>query len=207
MKAIRYFFILTISFIVLSVAFNIYAFNNYFYKHEFEKYGVYSEVKNADELHGKVIDFIKGRTNDLPDDFSQREKSHLEDVRNIISASNKLFYFFVVLYLVLFVYLSKKSKNIKKEFGNIIFYGGIFTIVFGALIFLFIFFNFDSTFESFHKTFFPQGNYMFDPSKEIIVRLYPEQLFMDIGLRIAMATFIISLLLIISGAVSRRRKI
>ena len=205
MKVVRYLFILTIFFIVLSVSFNIYAYNSSFYKKEFEKYKVYDDVKNADELHGKVIDFIKGQSNILPDEFSQREKSHLEDVRNVIKTSNMLFYFFAAAYVILSVYLSKNGNDRKKEFGNIIFYSGIFTIAFGALLFLFVYFNFDSTFEVFHKLFFSGGTYMFDPSKEIIVRLYPEQLFMDIGMRIAMATFIISLLLITAGAVSRKK--
>jgi integral membrane protein (TIGR01906 family) len=198
-KFAKYALVLAISFIVFSVAFNFYAFNSLFYKKEFERYGVYEKAKNADSLHNSVVMFLKGKSNVLPDEFNQNEKSHLEDVRSVIKNLNGMFYFFVIVYAVLFFYLSKKEKEWKKCFAEALMYSGIFTIVFGLMVCASMLFSFSFAFDSMHKILFPQGNYAFDPSKEIIVNLYPEQLFMNLGLRIGMATFIISIILIIAG--------
>jgi len=64
---------------------------------------------------------------------------------------------------------------------------------------LFITLDFGSTFESMHQMFFQKGTYMFDPAKETMVNLYPEQLFMDLGIRISAWIIISAILIILIG--------
>ncbi len=69
------------------------------------------------------------------------------------------------------------------------------------ILFLFVHFNFSATFDSFHRLFFEKGTYVFDPSKEIIVNLYPEELFMELGIRISEFAVFASIIFILLGAI------
>jgi len=44
-------------------------------------------------------------------------------------------------------------------------------------------FSFDFLFTTFHVIFFPQGNWMFDPSS-LLITMFPQTFFFDISLRI-----------------------
>ena len=84
-------------------------------------------------------------------------------------------------------------------FGDVLLYGGLLTIISSAILFLLMIFDFAAAFESFHVLFFEKGSYVFDPSKEMLVRIYPEDLFMDLGLRISKIILITSILAILIG--------
>src|SRR3989338_5133678 len=64
------------------------AFDESFYDAEFKKLNVYSDLKDYDikAVNQKVLDFLAGGNDSLPRDFfTQREISHLDDVREIFS--------------------------------------------------------------------------------------------------------------------------
>lgn len=178
------------------------AFNESFYKKEFAKYWVYDNVQNATLLHFQVLSFVQGKSAELPMQFNEREKQHLLDVRNVISASKILAYVLVIL-LVLLLYFSAfalKDKNkIMNFLGKSLFFGGLATVAAAGMLFLLISLNFLPTFESFHMLFFKSGTYAFDPSSELIVNLYPEGLFMDLGIRISAGAAVISLVIVMLG--------
>ena len=74
-------------------------------------------------------------------------------------------------------------------------------MILAAALFLLINLDFPLTFESFHRLFFEKGTYTFDPAKEMLVNLYPEQLFMDLGIKISKWAIVAAGLLILLGAV------
>ena len=84
-------------------------------------------------------------------------------------------------------------------FGDVLLYGGLLTIISSAILFLLMIFDFAAAFESFHVLFFEKGSYVFDPSKEMLVRIYPEDLFMDLGLRIMKFVLLISPIITFTG--------
>ena len=163
-------------------------FNDSFYKEKFLEYGVLQSVPNAAYLHQKVMDFIQGKSSEVPNQFNAREYLHLWDVRNVISASrtimNALLIFFALAFLV-FAFMLKDNKNMVKFAGQILFFGGLLTIIIAASFLFLIRLDFLSSFESFHRIFVRSGTYAFDPATELIVNLYPEELFMDIGIKIS----------------------
>ncbi len=53
---------------------------------------------------------------------------------------------------------------------------------------------FEPAFLLFHRVFFPQGNFLFDPSRDNLVLLYPEEYWLGVTLRLG-ATFILVALL------------
>ena len=189
-------------FIFLSAAY-LAGFSGSFYKEEFSKYNVEKTVPKALELHHNVIDYIKGRGGYLPDNFNEREKKHLHDVKRLFLLSKAALYSLIALAGMAIILSSSKIGNtsdLRQLIGKVLSFGGLLTIAIAALLFLLINSNFSFSFESFHKIFFQPGTYAFDPEYEIIVNLYPEGLFMDLGLRIAKFTAIASFIFIAIGA-------
>lgn len=189
-------------FLIFLSAIHLIGFSNLFYKEEFSKYDVEKSVPETLELHQNVMDFLKGKNAYLPDKFNDGEKQHFHDVRRLVLLSKAILYLIIASAGLLIILSARKLKK-KIDFGQFIgkalLFGGLLAITIAALLFLLINLNFSSSFESFHKIFFQPDTYAFDPAYEIIVNLYPEELFMDLGLRIAEIVVIISSMLILFG--------
>lgn len=202
---------LTISKIVLSIVLPIAlfllvldfaVFDESFYKKEFSDYEVQKNVPNAVLLHESVINFINGKNINLPSEFNNREKQHLLDVRKTANIFKIALYTGIILFLSLSFFplkILKPKRNKMKFIGDVFLLGGSLAILLAGILFFLLNSNFAGTFESFHRLFFEAGTYVFDPSKEIIVRIYPEQLFMDLGIRISELFVLASLILVFFG--------
>ena len=198
----KFLLIIILPFLLFLFMLNFFGFDNLCYKEKFSEYGVQQNVPNAVSLHEKVINFIKGEDNQLPNDFNEKEKQHLLDVRNAIDFSTMLLYIFIILFVLLLIasaFALKVNNYIVNFVGKILVFGGFLTIILAGILFLLISTDFPTTFESFHSLLFEKGTYVFDPTKEVIVNLYPEQLFLDLGLRISKNVFFGSAVLIIIG--------
>ena len=195
--------IISLPILILLLSADFAAFNNLFYQEKFSEYGVHKEVPQADLLHQRVIGFLKGTSNELPPDFNERERQHLFDVRKIVNVSTILLYILSALFVILLIasaLMLKINHLILKFIGKVLLFGGILAMILAAALLFFINSDFSDSFESFHNMLFQKGTYTFDPSKEIIVRLYPEQLFMDFGIRISEFVVIGSAVVILTGA-------
>ena len=195
--------ILFLPFILFLIVLNFIGFDNLFYKEKFSEYGIRQNIPETDSLHQKVIDFIKGKANELPRQFNEREKQHLLDVRNVIKAITIALYVFIILFVILLIvssYILKINNYIVNFVGKVLIFGGFLTIALALALFLFINYDFAKAFESFHGLFFEKGTYVFDPAKEIIVKLYPEQLFMELGVKISKWVITASVIIILLGA-------
>ena len=195
--------IFILPFLLFLLVFNFYGFNNIVYQEKFSEYKVQQYVPGAFSLHEAVINFIEGKNDALPNAFNDREKQHLWDVRKVVNISTILLYFLIILFIILLVVsalILKVNNYIINFVGKVLVFGGFLTILLAAVLFFFISSDFSTTFESFHRLLFDKGTYVFDPAKEVIVRLYPEQLFMDLGIGISKGVLVTSVLLILLGA-------
>lgn len=194
--------ILILPFLLFLLAMNFVGFDKLFYQQKFTEYEVQQNVPQAALMHEKVINFIKGKNNELPNKFNEREKQHLLDVRNVIRLSKSLLYTLIFVFIMLLTssaFILKVNNKIVNFVGKMLIYGGFLTIFLALILFIFINTNFSSTFELFHSLLFKPGTYTFDPAEEMLVNLYPEQIFMDLGLRISKLVIITSVILIILG--------
>ncbi len=194
--------IVILPFLIFLIALKLSAFDEPFYRHKFTQYGVQRNLPEAVELHEKVVKFVKGASDGLPNEFNEREKQHLWDVRRIAKILKATFY--IIIFLFLFLSISsaamlKSNNRIMNFVGRVLIFGGALTVAIAMALLFFISFDFPSAFDAFHKLLFKSGTYVFDPTTEIIVRLYPEQIFMDLGLRIASITIPASVFLIAIG--------
>ncbi len=198
--------IIDIPFILYSFNFINAAFDEDFYKTEFEKYDVYGKLENYDieEINNDVLDYLRYGEKELieNDFFNEREKSHLLDVKELIQKTVKFYYFSMILFfvlLVLLIFLLNKNIKIVKYLGMIFLISGLLTFLDAFVFFAIVNSNFSFAFDIFHNTFFSEGSFLFDPSSENIVNLYPKELFFDITFKIVIDTLIFSFLVFLVG--------
>lgn len=198
----KFLLILILPFLIFLAAFNFYGFDRGFYKEKFLVYDVQQNVPNAVSINERVINFITGKNNEVPNEFNDREKRHLRDVKRVAGISTIVLYVLIIVFIALLVIsaLTLKINNYIINFvGKVLVFGGFLTIILAAILFLFIRSDFSAAFESFHTLLFQKGTYSFDPAKEMIVRLYPEQIFMDLGANISKGVIISSAAIILVG--------
>ena len=176
--------VINITILIYLTSLNTNAFNEKFYKKEFQKYRVYETFpgKDIDEINSGLLSYLKDKKDSFNTElFNQREISHLKDVKLIFQKIAILYYSSTIIAFILLIilfYLDKKHflKNLSKMF----LWSGLFTVVFTLILLISILLGFDGVFSIFHKIFFPQGNYLF-ANTENIIKLYPTGLFYDIA--------------------------
>lgn len=121
----------------------------------------------------EVIGFFEGGSLEI---YSGDELSHMEDVRVLINFGQGLL--LVLILLLALVFALEKGNSWLFAAGAI-----LALVVLG----LFALFDFSSFFNSFHKLFFPQGNWQFSPGSKLI-KDFPLSFFMLAGKKIFIDT-------------------
>lgn len=111
----------------------------------------------------------------MPEVFNTEEKSHLQDVKELIRYA-------VITFLLTIIALIYCGFNPKAG-----------TILLIILLAASIIMPFDTLFTKFHQIFFPQGNWTFPPESTLI-QFYPASFFATYGLSIGIFALFISLL-------------
>lgn len=200
----KFLLILIIPLLLFIFVLNFYGFDSTFYQEKFREYQVQKNTSEAIYIHETLINFIRGKNNQIPDEFNERERQHLWDVRSIVKISTILLYIFIILFVILLLasaFILKINNLVTNFVGKVLVFGGFLTIALAAILFLFISSDFSATFESFHRILFEKGSYIFDPKKDLIVNLYPEQLFMELGAKISRGVLVTSIIIIIIGLI------
>ena len=128
----------------------------------------------------QTIDYLYDR-GELPSDYTASEKSHLEDVKDVMTYADYLFYISLAIITLLLTYFRKD----KPELHRLLRIGSISAIISLAGILLLVLLFFHQLFTAFHLLFFPQGNWTF-PYNSLLIRTFPLQFFMKIGRMIFM---------------------
>lgn len=86
------------------------------------------------------------------------------------------------------------------------FYTSIISILIPVVIVILASFDFDRAFEVFHALFFPgKTNWLFDPSTDEIIKVMPQNFFMNCGILIACSVIFISITLLVVSIVKRKK--
>ena len=125
------------------------------------------------------------------------ERSHMVDVRNILLLFGTLVAI-ATLTLGAIVAVNRRAawlwRAIARGSGGLALVG----IIVGAAVLFF----FDAVFLAFHRVFFPQGNFSFDPLTERLTQLFPDQFWTETSIAIAVVGLAIAILATLA---SRRR--
>ncbi len=176
-------------FFVLSISVFAIAFDSSKYDALFRKFDVYNKVPDAMLLNEEVLQYLSGKGNTLPEVFNEREYQHMEDVKIIFDVLKRMLWVFPLLCIAACIKWGDKRKKRGIEALNA---GSVLAVVLFATIIPVATVAFPASFAAFHGLLFEKGSYLFDPSTEIIVQLYPEQVFFALGWRIALFAALIS---------------
>ena len=136
----------------------------------------------------QTIDYLQGKTYkmNLALNFTEDERAHLDDVKQVVQKADYLFYLslIILLFLVLFNY-----KN-KAEFNRLLKIASITTLIFLGIILIFTLLSFNFSFAIFHSIFFPQGNWQF-AADSLLIKTFPLEFFVSLSWKI----FVTALLL------------
>jgi len=194
--------VLSIPIIIYGLNFNFIAFDQDLYKEEFLKYNVYENLENYDveNINNDVLNYLTDGNNLIENDFfNQREKTHLLDVKILIGKILSIYYYSIILFIllifILFYLFNFNFRLIGKRILIISLFGSLVTLLDAAAFFLLSKFNFEFTFDFFHKTFFSPGTFTFNPNFENIVVLYPQNLFFDLLINIVLNTILSSVII------------
>ena len=147
----------------------------------------YNLNKNVGEFHLPTIE------------YSKEGKIHFEEVRNIFQVIKKIFYLMGII-SILGIILSIKNKNI--EFLNTT---SIITMLLPIVVAIPLVINFNYFFIKFHEAVFSNDYWIFDPDKDPVINILPQEVFFHIGILILEIILIISILLQISYRILDKR--
>lgn len=167
------------------------------YYSEYQKNGVYTDISERNDINitesksyvkdvtENIFSFFKGQ--EELKYFSDEEKSHMKDVKFVVSGINFIYYssalFFIILFFIIY-FLTKPDKLLFIErLSKIVYYGSLSSLIFLITIFLWSVFSFETLFYLMHLILFPQGNWMF-PADSLLITLFSERFFFDFALRI-----------------------
>jgi integral membrane protein (TIGR01906 family) len=174
--------------IIILGSFNLMIFNKDFYYKEYSKNGVYEELPSGIDAKNITSNILKYFRNGAElEYFTDTEKSHMQDVKELIRTMQFIYYGAAVVLLILFFYCYKKFEDDKIMFIKVLARSSLYSSIAATIILVLIFstsvFYFEPVFATFHSIFFPQGNWMFSPDS-LLITLFPQQFFFDISIRI-----------------------
>lgn len=136
----------------------------------------------------------------IPGFYNEREKAHLQDVQRVLAGTKRVTLGASALLVAAGLGLSRERlrRAVRVDATVIVAAGALAAVLF------------EPAFLLFHRVFFPQGNFLFDPSSENLVRLYPQTYWLTATLLVGATVVLLALLVaalsglpIRSGAVAR----
>jgi len=179
--------------------FNFLVFNSAFYKSQFKKLNVYEEFESreiVDNQSDGLIDYLCCGKNLDENFFTERERLHLSDVKKIITLNQAAAVLLGGLVLVGLIILILKRDE--KEFAKTIMGASAITIFALSSLWVLAILNFDRVFLRFHFLAFDNDLWQL-PESANLIKLFPQQFFVNFANRIAIQTLIISAVLFLAS--------
>ncbi len=171
-----------------------------FYEKEYEKYNVTQSLgMTLPDVMGvteHMMDYLIGREDVLSietdvdgkhqDFFNEQDRLHMADVRKLFLGGLKLRNVLVICAALLLAALGLMKADLKSLLLKA--YGTAMAVFAALLVFLGVAFTVDFTrcFTIFHKIFFTNDLWLFDPDTDYMIRMLPEGFFSDMVIRIAL---------------------
>ena len=190
--------------VIAALAFSIWAAvygdSHYgFYKKEYQKYEVTEDLDmNIDHvmyvtehmmnyLIGKeeklsVVTTVEGKEQDF---FNERDRLHMRDVRNLFLGGMKVGVFCLAVAAVILAVLRKREEDWKRLYFRTYSIALSVWLVIGVLLGIAFRVDFTTCFTIFHKLFFTNNLWIFNPETDYMIRMLPEGFFSDMVIRIS----------------------
>ncbi|HJX78764.1 TIGR01906 family membrane protein [Glutamicibacter sp.] len=134
--------------------------------------------------------------------FTAQEVQHMLDVKNLIGLGYVIGAVLAVLAIVFIVYLANRyAGGVRRA----LFAGAIVTVVLFAAVAALAITGWNTFFTGFHNLFFSEGTWTFNVS-DTLIRLYPEQFWMDSAVAIGVLMVLTVLVVLIACWPTARRR-
>ncbi|XKF78863.1 TIGR01906 family membrane protein [Glutamicibacter arilaitensis] len=134
--------------------------------------------------------------------FTAQEVQHMLDVKNLIGLGYVIGAVLAVLAMIFLAYLANRySGGVRRAF----FSGAILTLVLLAGIAVLAITGWNTFFSGFHQLFFAEGTWTFNIS-DTLIRLYPEQFWIDSALAIGVIVIVTVLVALVTCWPTGRRR-
>lgn len=161
----------------------------------------------------KLLDYLKDKRdnldfkavvqNDEVEFFSNRDKLHMIDVKNIFVAINRLKYFLTPLFFVVILIVAA-VKGLRPDISKVLIFSTILGTLPFLLLVLLILIDFNKYFTIFHEVFFDNDLWLLDPKVDRLINIFPEKFFAYSALKILIYYFIFMAFLFVLGFVIKR---
>ena len=201
MKIISYFIIIFLTPTLILLNYRFLVFNHNFYKSEFAKLNIYQQFASRQVVDTQSTNLIRyfccAQTLDEYF-YTQKEILHLADVKNLILLTNTLMVFFSILLLIttLFLIIKKQLKALFKTYQL----SSLATLVIIFVLYLSSKLNFAFIFINFHYLTFRNDYYLLSENSSLL-KLFPQQFFVDFTNQLAFNILISALAILISSSI------
>ncbi|WP_026487443.1 TIGR01906 family membrane protein [Caldanaerobius polysaccharolyticus] len=166
------------------------AFSDSFYKAEFKKYRVSESTGISQEqlmvISKDIRDYLLGKRDDIDVTvkvagevkplFDRREIAHMKDVKDLFAKGFLVRNSFTVLLIMSVVYFVVAART---KLYQLMKWVAVVSIGMIGIVFILLSMDFDRYFTYFHLIFFNNDLWLLDPSKEMLVNLFPQGFFSD----------------------------
>ncbi|GAA0733339.1 TIGR01906 family membrane protein [Clostridium oceanicum] len=186
---------LILSIIIILISFNIVLNFKYIYFYDIKNLSIeknsYLNTEQIKEVYTYLINYISSNSSNFKLPYLPSSKEaiiHFIEVKYIFSCIKKFITISIILLLPIII---MKFKN-----KNIIFlkYTGMFLLLIPLILALPLIINFDKSFNMFHKILFRNDYWLFDPRKDPIINLLPQEFFFHCSLIILIIIFLSSMI-------------
>ena len=169
-----------------------------FYKKEYEKYRVTDDlnmkIDNVMAVTEHMMAYLIGKEEKLSivtdvdgehqDFFNEQDRLHMADVRNLFLGGLKLRNYAVILAIILMIVLRAKKADFQRLVPQGYLHALFVYLILAAILGVAMSIDFTSCFTLFHKLFFTNNLWIFDPETDYMIRLLPEGFFFDMVIRV-----------------------
>ena len=169
-----------------------------FYKKEYEKYRVTDDlnmkIDNVMAVTEHMMAYLIGKEEKLSivtdvdgehqDFFNEQDRLHMADVRNLFLGGLKLRNCAVILAIILMIVLRAKKADFRRLVPQGYLQALFVYLILAAILGVAMSIDFTSCFTLFHKLFFTNNLWIFDPETDYMIRMLPEGFFSDMVIRV-----------------------
>ncbi|KAB3530020.1 TIGR01906 family membrane protein [Alkaliphilus serpentinus] len=187
-----------ISLIILLTAVEIIAFNISHYKNSFKKQNITEitgmDMENLKATMEDLLHYLKDDTElldtkavvkgELREVYSQREKLHMLDVKNLFLKGRGLRRAFILLLILSMIYIIRNNPNWIRSIAKGLKVNAYVNWMILFLFILMVAIDFHRYFTYFHYLFFTNDLWLLDPSRDILIQMLPEAFFLETAVKI-----------------------
>ena len=194
LKTSIFLFVVMVPLFLLCTAVQFKAFDRTYYSRQYNKYAIPQSIgmdkKDLMDATEKLLLYTESKRESLNftarvrgqevEFFSERDKLHMVDVKNIFVYLKILWAasFAYIIFFLMYVMFYKKSITMSKSarIGIMIFVVGIVPLLLLAVLMSVDFYKY---FTIFHEIFFDNDYWLLDPNVDRLINMYPQDFFSD----------------------------